>query len=297
MEKGIFLIQKVIKMTTPISNVTPDDGPNSLQDQFELDLEAFEQDSLNAQAWADQLQADLAKLKAMIAEHKDPGYILYCFVPQMMSNWQSNSNASRLLLVDKSNLNTDIRNFESSALADLNNAGQSTPTDFANMISCLQFAAMDVLENPDAFGKSGTLLVDQINKFANQFSPNHNNAPLTIFDIDQFKTGPGSDYQYFMNQMTPTTNQMNPAFLETRMSSVGASTNSDPTPSSTPSSMFNAMSQNLANVNQDCTSVSAQLQVKLQYVSNILTNMLTMYKGVLKSDNDLLQTVNKIPST
>jgi primosomal protein N'' len=57
--------------------------------------------------------------------------------------------------------------------------------------------------------------------------------------------------------------------------------------------MYNTLSQSLAEVNQSCSSVSAQLQVKLQYQSNLFSNMLTAYQGILKSDNDMLTNINK----
>lgn len=168
------------------------------------------------------------------------------------------------------NLNTDIRNFESTALSDLNQSENMKPGAFTDMITCLQLAASDIMHNPDVFGTNGTTMVDQINDFANQFSgsPVHQNRPTSIFDIDPYDTGSNSDYTYLMANISPS--------------------------SGVPSPMFNTMSQDMGNVNSSCTSVGAEVQVKLTYLGNILTNMLTMYKGVLKSDNDLLQQVNRV---
>ena len=57
--------------------------------------------------------------------------------------------------------------------------------------------------------------------------------------------------------------------------------------------MFSAMSQDLGNVNQYSTSLAAQTQVKVQYQNQLDTQMLTVYKAMLKTASDMMAQINK----
>lgn len=249
------------------SNITPaagSDAPSNIQDQFLTDLNNYIADLAEQEDGKATLKADLENMVALLnSGHPEEAFMC---ISKVLNDVQDGSNSKSLLFEDRMNMNTDIRNFEASALSDLNKTTTISADQFHDMISFLQDATRDIMQHPEVFngsgGTGGNQIVDQINDFASQFAGNHGGVNPTIFGINS------SDYEYFIKN-------------------IGV----DP---SVPSPMFTSQSQDMATVNQLTTSISAKFQTELTFNANILTQEETMYKAVLKSLNDMLQQVNKM---
>ncbi len=268
-------------MTSGISNTVAQGAstdPNDLWNTFEQDLANYGID-LNS---FDALKAKLLELLAELKKMKDPGQAFNLCMSQILPNIESQSQAQSLVLSDAMNMNTDIRDFESSALADLNAGQDMTPAKFSDMISDLFDAKLAIQQanaaNPNSppFGTAGQDIIDQINDFASQMKPGSTIEDVFMHIDDYFK--------YFQAGMTPSgppepvPPSPNPP-------------NPNPLPGWTP--MFSAMSQDLGNVNQYSTSLAAQTQVKVQYQNQLDTQMLTVYKAMLKTASDMMAQINK----
>ena len=266
-------------MTSGISNTVAagaSTDPNDIWNKFEEDLANY---GIDLQSF-DDLKAKLLELLAELKKMKDPGQAFNLCMSQILPNIESQSQAQSLVLSDAMNMNTDIRDFESSALADLNAGKDMTADQFSDMISDLFDAKMAIQSanatNPanPPFGAAGQDIQDQIDDFASQMKPGSTIEDVFMHIDDYFK--------YFQAGMTPSgPPEPTPP-------------SGDPTPPLpgwTP--MFSAMSQDLGNINQYSTSLAAQTQVKVQYQNQLDTQMLTVYKAMLKTISDMMGQINK----
>ena len=178
-------------MTSGISNTVAQGAstdPNDLWNTFEQDLANYGID-LNS---FDALKAKLLELLAELKKMKDPGQAFNLCMSQILPNIESQSQAQSLVLSDAMNMNTDIRDFESSALADLNAGQDMTPAKFSDMISDLFDAKLAIQQanaaNPNSppFGTAGQDIIDQINDFASQMKPGSTIEDVFMYIDDYF---------------------------------------------------------------------------------------------------------------